>query len=568
MSRPQVRDEDNAWPHYEKAINLYVAPLQGGVVEEFISYRDKPGQLEKVVRFTDLSEDEQGQILEWIQQNQQHWDNLSAEQQKVILKCFQYNFVPIFKGPHLLYRRTPFKSMTTYIIEVIKRKEQVTEPYYVRVGPEHTGFPDDELTDWIKQDKIPPNYIEAVSVAVLNEWMKRYKGLPKSAGAPLTEAEYEYLSPWIRENEAAWQHFLAGSRKPYCYREYKYDPNDQDKWLFSILMPHLSTLRTLACLGIWQSRIDRDQGQMQQALEDCLAVTRAARHWQGKGTLVEQLVGLAISNLAHNEILCIAESQDLSANDLKQLRQHLSQIYPQGYPLIDMEAERLAFLDMVQHVFSDGGLGGGHLLPTRMIWLENLAAIAGSSYRDLRTMIPVFTAGAMLHARRSETVAKANQLYDQLCKTSKMTPYERRVRKTRDEEDMLTDLPRRKYFLIHYLMPALSRVSEIAYRGTVTHQATLTVLALRRWWIEKGEYPAALHDLVAAGYLKELPQDPFSDKPLVYRKTDGELILYSLGYNFTDDGGEAGKDRKGRPRIWSNEGDTVFWPLPESDTEQ
>jgi hypothetical protein len=101
----------------------------------------------------------------------------------------------------------------------------------------------------------------------------------------------------------------------------------------------------------------------------------------------------------------------------------------------------------------------------------------------------------------------------------------------------------------------------------VTHEATLTILALLRWQSDRREYPATLDDLVGAGYLKLLPQDPFSDKPLVYRRTDGDFVLYSLGPNFVDDGGESGKDRKGRPRMWSDEGDVVFWPLPKSEVQ-
>jgi hypothetical protein len=569
MSRPQVRDEDNAWPHYEKAIRLYVAPVQGGVVEELLSYRNNPARLENVLRFADLSEDNQAQILQWIQQNRKHWDNLSAEQQAVILKCLNHNWVPMFEKPHLVYSTIPFYSMVAHIVEAVKQESSVTASIHTAfVRPEQTGFPHAELMDWIEHDKVPANYIEAVSVAVLNEWMKRYKDLPRSDRAPLTDAEYEYLSPWIRKNEAAWQHFVAGSLKPYCYRQYKYDPNDEHKWLFSIVVPHLSTLKYLARLGIWQSRMDLYQGQIQQALENCVALARAGSHWQGKGTFIEELVGIAISALAHTEILHVTQAQKLSANQLKQLQQQLSQIYPRAYPLMEMEGERLAFLDAVQHVFSDGGPGGGHLLPRGLMWLENLDAIDGGSYNDDTLLTPFFTARGMLHARRDETVTKANELYDQLQKTSKMSPYERRVQKTRNEEEMLMNLPYRKYYLIHHLMPAMSRATEIAYRHKVTHEATLTILALLRWQLDKRDYPAAIDDLVGAGYLKLLPQDPFSDKPLVYRRTDGEFVLYSLGPNFADDGGQSGKDRKGRPRMWRDEGDTVFWPLPKSQVKQ
>ena len=51
----------------------------------------------------------------------------------------------------------------------------------------------------------------------------------------------------------------------------------------------------------------------------------------------------------------------------------------------------------------------------------------------------------------------------------------------------------------------------------------LTILALLRWRLQKDQYPAALDELVAAGFLNELPMDPWSDKPLVYKKTDDDF---------------------------------------------
>ncbi|MCJ7730116.1 MAG: hypothetical protein MUO27_09610, partial [Sedimentisphaerales bacterium] len=161
-----------------------------------------------------------------------------------------------------------------------------------------------------------------------------------------------------------------------------------------------------------------------------------------------------------------------------------------------------------------------------------------------------------------------NEIYDRLGKLAKMSPYEKHISDPNGVEGMISTLPRYRYFLIHLLMPAIDRVSEIAYRGKASHQATITILALKRWRLEKNEYPANLDELIAAGYLKELPADPFSDKPLVYKKTDDDFTLYSVGSNFKDDGGESGKDSKGRARKWMDNGDTVFWPLLELKQEK
>jgi hypothetical protein len=65
-----------------------------------------------------------------------------------------------------------------------------------------------------------------------------------------------------------------------------------------------------------------------------------------------------------------------------------------------------------------------------------------------------------------------------------------------------------------------------------------------------------------------LPIASFSDKPLVYRKTDDDFILYSVGPNFTDEGGEYSRDSKGRIKNWLDNGDAVFWPVPKPQVKK
>ena len=86
------------------------------------------------------------------------------------------------------------------------------------------------------------------------------------------------------------------------------------------------------------------------------------------------------------------------------------------------------------------------------------------------------------------------------------------------------------------------------------------MLALMRYEKENGEFPISLNELVEQGYLDSIPIDPFSGKPLVYKKTGDDFILYSFGEDFKDDGGEIFKDDRGRLRTWANTGDWVLWP--------
>ena len=136
-----------------------------------------------------------------------------------------------------------------------------------------------------------------------------------------------------------------------------------------------------------------------------------------------------------------------------------------------------------------------------------------------------------------------------------------------DFEMDMNEWPRLKqlrYWPVTVLMPALGRVNQISYRYKLHAEALITITGLFRYKQDKGHYPENLDELVTAGYLKNLPMDYFSDKPLVYKKTDDDFILYSYGPNCIDNDGKPDYDRKGKYRLWSEENaDAIFWPIPE-----
>jgi hypothetical protein len=99
------------------------------------------------------------------------------------------------------------------------------------------------------------------------------------------------------------------------------------------------------------------------------------------------------------------------------------------------------------------------------------------------------------------------------------------------------------------------------WRLKTQREATLTILAALRFQKEKGKFPDNLDELVKAGYLTKLPDDPFSNGQLTYKKTADGFLLYSWGSNLKDDGGQAIRDKEGRINLFSDEGDWVFWPV-------
>lgn len=565
LNQPEIRDVNNAWPYYKKAIELYDPPSP--LVEEFISYRGNGKGHEEAIRLKHALRDNQQQVQAWFEKNQKHWDNLTANQKLVFLKCLEYDWVPFPKispKSHTEWYATTFRLMAEHILRCIQEGKELTLPHPRGVLSKsmHPEFPSNELKIWLQRHIIPPNNLEAVSVAVLHEAIKRFQKLPDDVKAPLTDIERDVIGSWIMKNEPAWRQFLIAGQKAYCYRPYFYKSQAHSRTAWKIDLQHLESLLKLTTLGFWRSRLNRSEGRLQQSLEDSLALIRAGSHWNEKAIVTEQLNAQYLNRSGHRDILSIVNMRSLSAADLNQLRLQLSQIYSEGYPLMNLEGERLALLDIIQRSFTEGGPGGGHLIPSQLLELSNDAPFEQLDATERRLLMPLVTVRSMTHAGRDATIAKVQEIYDLKSKFIEMTPYQKHISNAMTEDEIMRQsLSSGRFFLFYLFRPSSYRNSEIAYWNKMMHEATLTILALEQWRLEKNDYPASLCELVSAGYLTELPMDPWSDKPLSYKKTDEDFILYSFGANFIDDGGKPGRDKHGQIHMWVENGDIILWPL-------
>jgi hypothetical protein len=80
--------------------------------------------------------------------------------------------------------------------------------------------------------------------------------------------------------------------------------------------------------------------------------------------------------------------------------------------------------------------------------------------------------------------------------------------------------------------------------------------ALERYQLANGQYPETL-DALAPQFIGKLPHDIINGQPLHYRRTDdGKFLLYSVGWNETDDGGQVvlkkdgSEDREKGDWVW------------------
>jgi hypothetical protein len=103
-------------------------------------------------------------------------------------------------------------------------------------------------------------------------------------------------------------------------------------------------------------------------------------------------------------------------------------------------------------------------------------------------------------------------------------------------------------------IPNITKATQTGvFNQTLANQAQIAC-ALERYKLANGNYPDALATL-APQFIKKIPDDVIGGGPLHYQRTaDGKFLLYSVGWNETDDGGTPGTlaDVKKGDWVWKN----------------
>jgi hypothetical protein len=94
-------------------------------------------------------------------------------------------------------------------------------------------------------------------------------------------------------------------------------------------------------------------------------------------------------------------------------------------------------------------------------------------------------------------------------------------------------------FVANFTAPNMQRASQVlAHNQTMANQA-LIACALERYHLAHGDYPESLETL-SPQFIEKIPHDLIGGQPLKYHRLAADkFLLYSVGWNETDDGGQA-----------------------------
>ncbi|MFC1783608.1 hypothetical protein ACFL02_08490 [Planctomycetota bacterium] len=544
LGRPvEVPESENAWPSYLQAMSLYHEPNQ--IISNIVTYINWENKTYH--QFSELDETDQTVILQWIRQYQDDFEQLSSEAQAAIRVVFSGDYlIPDSMNNADAYEVYEFswKGLANkYFLGTLGRNDRFDFLYLLG----------QRISENIIGDTFPEFWHRGVAAELLHKWIEQGK------------SEEHFILWWIKQNQPAWQVFESGSRKPYCWFDY----NDQETSLLEgNFAPDLEWFTTATQMGVWRARMAEKQGRLREAFDDCITVLRANVQLQNHtGLLAEQVWGMALNNMVYCQILKLSNSEMITAQVLKRARQQLETVYQNGYPYINFEPEKLRLLDTVQHIFTASGSGGGHINADEFnrwigrdisdlgLWRSLDQWFEGAGRQD---QIMTLT-GSFRHARRDETVAQAEKLYDRLPELARMSPWERSTRQV-SIVDIVNTLDKEKYYLIHktFDWEYYENVLHRSFQHQALHEAVVTILALRRWRLEKGQYPQNLEELSSPDRLRQLPDDPYGPDILQYIPQENGFILYSWGVDFNDDEGTT--DLRYPAQRLQFMGDLVFWP--------
>ena len=371
--------------------------------------------------------------------------------------------------------------------------------------------------------------------------------LERAAGRPWAAAEQPEVAAWLKSIEKPLALVVEATQRPHYFSPMVPPKRDNGPGL----LIHANLFGVQKCRDLAKALTARamlrlGKGEAAEAWADLLACHRLARLVSRGGTLIESLVGMA---LEMNGVKADIAFLDRAKPDAKMLENCVRD----WNALTRMPAlaekialgERYSFLDIIMKVDRDGlqALSEGKpAQPNALIdqamktinwdpalesvgkWYDRLAAICGEKDRVQRSRdFEVFA--KELRAMKDEA-AKGGGI-PELLLAGKSTDKE--LGKKVGE------------ILLGSMMPAVNRIADAADRCEQNQINFPIAFALARYRLDRGSYPKELAEL-APKYLKEVPGDLFSRKPLVYHITDKGYQFYSVGPNGIDEGGRGSQD--------------------------
>jgi hypothetical protein len=282
-------------------------------------------------------------------------------------------------------------------------------------------------------------------------------------------------------------------------------------------LPHTENTRLFVSMLTWDALGRADDQDFAGALRACRETVYCRRAIGDEPTLSSSLIRIALGVRALNILeRVLAQGQPAEA-DLAATQALLQEELNEQMFLIGARGERAAGDAFMQ------ALQDGDIKFTQLPTILTARARSGlASLEDLQLLLP-----GSLRGNRAALLRLHNR-----CVEIARLPAEKR---TPGIKSLAQQIPRLPY-LARALAWAMQRLAYASQIYEAKLRCAITLLAIERFRQARGRWPTTLAELVPQ-FLPALPVDPFDGEPLRYGQFPDGVVVYSVSYDLTDDGG-------------------------------
>jgi hypothetical protein len=334
-------------------------------------------------------------------------------------------------------------------------------------------------------------------------------GFPDEVGTRHTEASLQILRASVQADAEALRLIHEGARLTRGAYPVTIAANP-----FETLMPHLAKVRSAARLCLREASVRAHEGNGAAAADSLIAMRRLSASVGDSLFLIDALVRIAVdSRLCDGLEKALAICQ-MPPETLGTLRKELA-AEEGGLSLVTaMRSERAA---------------GGHVFTCSA---EQLRAEA----KDMNLSLPLWGFAAGLRAM------DGLRYYEVMGEAVRVTglPDREKLQGGAGFEEMVRNVPQ-MLVLTRSITPALSRTFEEDVKARTRLEVTQAALAVEQYRLRNGAWPESL-DALVPDLLDAVPQVPFANGSLGYRREKARVVVYSVGPNGRYDGGRSAEE--------------------------
>jgi len=285
----------------------------------------------------------------------------------------------------------------------------------------------------------------------------------------------------------------------------------------STKLPDTQDTRVVVNLLRWDVVLAVESADANRAGDSLGAMLATSRSLGSEPFLISQLVRIACRTITTRQLEWALAQGTLPEAKLQELQLAIADDAEEPLLLHGLRGERAAMDVLLANLLS-GAVDPGAWREVGDVHQGVVGRVGWWWYRGWR-----------LHGDRARMLASFNTFIERA-----KLPVEEQASDPAAFKDPEFDDEHRIYKLI---FPSVQRVSQSWWRSVAETRCTVVGVACERFRMKHGRWPESTAALVPE-FLPAVPLDPFDKRPLRFKRLDDGLVIYSVGQDRADDGGD------------------------------